>query len=64
MTKRQQALGAMRFAGYHDDAAAAMRLRVSARVSVEALNSAWTEGRLARERGIGCGCSECAESRP
>ena len=60
--KRVHAINLAKFAGYHGDTKAFTRLCVEARVSFQKMHEAYTAGKSARERGIGCGCSECQDS--
>lgn len=59
-TKRQAALNAMRFAGYHADGAAYVRLLIESRVARPAADATYTSGRRARDAGMRCGCLDCA----
>lgn len=60
---RKQLIGAIRYAGYHDDYRTGVRPLVEQRVSKVAYDKAFAEGRAAKRRGIGCNCTECAASR-
>lgn len=58
--KRTDALAAMRYAGYHADSGARVRL-LGERVARDAMDRAWSAGWQARVNGFPCGCRECAE---
>ena len=59
MNKRDQALWAMRIAGYHGDQAARIRLLVESRVGRTYMNDAWGQGTSANKSGIKCNCRIC-----
>jgi hypothetical protein len=60
--KRVDVIRAVRFAGYHKDQRAAIRLRVEKRIGFAAWREAYSDGARARASGIACGCSDCATS--
>lgn len=63
-TRRQVELGAMKSAGYHDDARAYVRLMVERRTaSGAALKDAWAAGVRLRRLGHVCTCFHCERSR-
>lgn len=57
---RTQAINHLRIAGYHDDRARFARLFVENRVSKQAANHAYNEGRALKIKGVRCGCNICA----
>lgn len=59
---RALAMAHLRIAGYHDDRAAWTRLYVENRVSYAAAKRAWAAGKLARDNGVRCTCTECKET--
>jgi hypothetical protein len=61
-SKRQIALDAAKYAGYHDDSTAWTRLVVENRVNRQAMIEAFQSGRRLREAGMKCGCSACKQS--
>ena len=58
--KRQDALNAIRFAGYHGDSAAGARIYIESRVSYTVYLATYRRGQQARRDGRPCGCGECA----
>lgn len=60
--KRKDALLAITYCGYHGDADWA-RIYVENRVSYEAAREAYRAGARAKERGVPCGCAECAQKQ-
>lgn len=58
--KRADALRALRFAGYHDDAKALVRIQIERRVSMEVARAEYREGARLKASGMACGCGECA----
>ena len=60
-SKREHALAAIRFAGYHGDAASATTWFVRSRVSHAAMCTAFQEGLSAALKGVGCSCNACRD---
>lgn len=61
--KRQDALQAIVYAGYHGDKSGGTRLMLENRISLSVYNDYFSQGRTARERGVRCNCSECSVGR-
>lgn len=62
---RQQAIACMKYAGYHLDQKAYVRLLVESRVNRAAMNAAWEDGIKSKQIGVKCSCRECnPEVRP
>lgn len=61
--KRAEALGAIKAAGYHGDAAAATRLYLQHNISHAAYRQAYGAGEAARAAGTPCGCLECKKGK-
>lgn len=59
MTKRENALGWMRIAGYHDDKRAFTRLLIENRVSKKSADEAWQQGQRQKQAGMACACPSC-----
>lgn len=59
MTKRENALGWMRIAGYHDDKRTFTRLLFENRVSRKAADEAWQQGQRQKQAGMRCTCYYC-----
>lgn len=60
MGYRSTAIALARFHGYHADKKAFTRLIIERprTVSANVLQNAWTEGEIAKTRGVGCRCPE------
>lgn len=63
-SKREQALGWIRVAGYHEDSAAFTRLYIENRVSLAAAKEAFRNGRAQRAAGVPCSCRDCSLPQP
>jgi hypothetical protein len=61
--KRDDLLRAIKYAGYHEDTKTGTRLYVENRISFQAYNDAWNQGRRMKQNGIPCGCSECSKPK-
>lgn len=57
--KRSDVLAHARFAGYHSDARALVRLKAENRIDNVAVNRAYDEGFRARQAGVKCTCADC-----
>lgn len=60
----QDALTALRAAGYHKDRSRFMRLALEQNVAARAANDAWDDGERARACGVPCTCSDCTPTAP
>lgn len=63
MTKREAALVGAQIAGYHNDSAAYLRIRIESHVGVGPLTKAWQRGKILREGGVPCACYECRKAK-
>ena len=59
MNNRENVLGWMRIAGYHDDKCRFTRLLIENRISRKAADEAWQQGRKQHISGIPCACYDC-----
>lgn len=59
MTKLDNALAKVKFAGYHEDTSMGTRLYIENRISFEAYSKAFNEGRQAKKNGMKCNCMDC-----
>jgi hypothetical protein len=59
MSKREQTLQYIVYAGYHNDKSEFTRLYCENRISMTVAKEHWNKGQRAKERGIGCGCNDC-----
>jgi hypothetical protein len=57
--KRKEALAHIKFAGYHEDLKAAMRIYTENRISYAAYSDAYAAGKQFKAKGMPCGCSDC-----
>lgn len=62
MTQRDNALGWMRIAGYHDDKRAFTRLLIEKRVNRKAADEAWQQGQRKKQAGMRCTCYDCTKA--
>lgn len=61
--KRADALAAIKFAGYHGDRRALVRLRIEQHIATAAAREAFAAGEKAKANGMSCGCLECREAK-
>jgi len=59
MNRRENVLGWIRIAGYHDDKRRFTRLLIENRISRKAADEAWQQGQKQRVNGVPCGCYDC-----
>lgn len=57
--KRQDALRVLKFAGYHGDTKTLIRVYVEERVSYDAAQDAYGEGKQMKANGMKCNCRDC-----
>lgn len=63
MSKRNDIIRQIRYAGYHEDRARFTRLYIENRISLTVAHREYNTGRRMRENGIPCGCAECQKGK-
>lgn len=62
-SKRALALERLKYAGYHGDTAALVRLYVQNRISYPVAQEAYRRGQNAKIFGVKCTCSACTQAK-
>ena len=62
--KREDALSALRIAGYHDDQLTFVRTYVENRISRKVANEEFNRGAALKRAGVRCTCFQCRSEVP